>query len=116
MIIKIKNLKLKAILGIYEWEKLQEREVIINLTIETDFDQARYSHDIKDTIDYDDIRNSITQLLTIKNFKLIEEMAQDILNLILQNKKIKRCEIEIDKVKIFDNVDSVSITLWDCNK
>jgi FolB domain-containing protein len=62
MIIKIKNFKFKTILGIYEWEEKTEREIIINAIIETNYDKARFTNDIKDTIDYDEI------IAKIKNF------------------------------------------------
>ena len=111
MIIKIKNFRFKTILGIYEWEEKFEREIIINAKIETDHDRARFTNDIKDTIDYDEIITKIKELLSSKSFKLIEEMAQQILNLIMQDNRIKRCEIEIDKVRVVENVESFAILL-----
>lgn len=111
MIIKIKNFRFKTILGIYDWEQSVDREIIINATIHTDFDKARFSHNINDTIDYDKIIKKIKNLLSNKNFKLIEELAQDVLELIMQDERVKKVELEIDKLKVVDNVDSFSITL-----
>ena len=68
MIIKIKNLRLKTILGIHPWESEFEREIMINAEIETNFEQAFISDDIEDTLDYDYIFNKITNL--VKNNKL----------------------------------------------
>jgi dihydroneopterin aldolase len=111
MIIKIKNFKFSTILGIYEWEEKVEREIIINAIIETDYDNARFTNNIKDTIDYHELITKIKELLRSKKFKLIEEMVQQTLDLIMEDKRVKKCQVEIDKVGIVENVDSFSITL-----
>ncbi len=111
MVIKIKNLTLYTILGIYESEQEKKREVIINITIKTNFDKARYTNSIDDTIDYSKIINNIKSLVENKKFGLIEKMAQEILDLITKNDKIEECQLEIDKPKIFTEVQSASVTL-----
>jgi len=111
MIIKIKNLKLKTILGIYAWEKNVDREIIINAEIETDSLRALESDDISDTIDYDSIITKIKNLLADHQFKLIEKMAQEVMKKIMEDLSITRCKLEIDKVGVFDFVDSFSVTI-----
>lgn len=111
MIIKIKNFKFKTILGIYEWEEKIEREIIVNALIETDYDRARFTNNIKDTIDYYELITKIKKFLSTKKFQLIEELTQQMLDLIMEDQRIKRCEIEIDKVRVVENVESFSITL-----
>jgi dihydroneopterin aldolase len=111
MIIKIKNFRLSTILGIYDWEQDFDREVIINAEIHTNYDKARYSNSINDTIDYDNIIKQIKQLLASKKFQLIEKMAQEILDLIMKDVRIEKCTLEVDKVKVVDEVDSFSISL-----
>lgn len=111
MIIKIKNFKFTTILGIYDWEENTPREIIINANIETDFDRARFTNNIKDTIDYHELITKIKILLSNKKFKLIEEMVQQILDLIMEDKRVKKCQVEIDKVGVVENIESFSITL-----
>ncbi len=111
MIIKIKNLRLKTIVGIYKWEEKIDREIIINAEIETDHENSLVSDDINDTIDYDKLVSQIKLLISQKRFKLIEKMAQDVMDLILSNKKIKRCKLEIDKLNAVEALESFSITL-----
>ena len=38
-------------------------------------------------------------------------MAQDVLNEVMKDDRIKNCQIEIDKVGAVENLDSFSITL-----
>lgn len=111
MIIKINNLKLNTVLGIYEFERNLIREIIINIEIHTNHDQARFSNSIDDTIDYSEIINNIKNYIKNKKFDLIEKLAQEILDLITENDKIEKCILEIAKPKIFAEVESASIIL-----
>lgn len=111
MLIKIKNLRLKTILGVYDWEENIDREIIINAEIQTDLIDSLKSDDIADTIDYDSIIATIKNLITKKRFKLIEKMAAELINEIMQDQRIKRCKLEIDKVGVVEGVDSFSVTI-----
>jgi len=111
MLIKIKNLKLLTNLGVYTWEKTFNREIIINAEIETDFAQSLESDDIADTIDYDTITTKIKNLVAQNQFKLIEKLAQQIMNEIMEDSRIKRCKLEIDKVGVVEFVESFSVTI-----
>jgi 7,8-dihydroneopterin aldolase/epimerase/oxygenase len=110
MIIKIKNLRLKTILGIYEWEKTIQREIVVNAEIETDNNLSMRSDDIKDAIDYDEIVTKIKKTVLEKRYKLIEKMVYDIMNLIMEDKRIKNCRLEIDKIGAVEGLDSFSVT------
>ena len=59
MIIKIKNLSLETVIGVYGWEKNKPRTLIFNVEIETDFIEGIKSDHLKDTIDYDIVVNQI---------------------------------------------------------
>jgi hypothetical protein len=111
MLLKIKNLKLQTILGVHLWEEKISREIIINVEIESDFIKSLQSDDINDTIDYDLITTQIKNLISSKRFKLVETMAQKIMDQIMQDSRIKRCKIEIDKVGAVEAVESFSVTI-----
>ena len=110
MIIKIKNLKLNTNIGVYDWEKTHPRTLLFNVAIETDFMEGAKSDNLEDVIDYDIIVTKIKNFVANNYCQLIEKLSTEILDLIMQDKRIKRCELEIDKLKVFDFVDSFSIT------
>lgn len=116
MLIRIKNLKLKTIIGVYDWEKKIDREIIINAEIETDHIDSLNSDKLSDTIDYDHIINSIKDLIEKNRFKLIEKMSGEIIKKIMQDQRVKRCKLEIDKVGVVAGVESCSITIEEKRK
>ena len=111
MLLKIKNLKLQTVLGVHLWEEKINRGIIINVEIESDFIKSLQSDDIDDTIDYDLITTEIKKLIASKRFKLVETMAQKIMDQIMEDSRIKRCKIEIDKVGAVEAVESFSVTI-----
>ena len=116
MIIKIKNLKLKTIIGIYDWEKNIDRDITINAEISTNFDKALLSDEIKDAIDYDDIVAKIKNIVSSKKFNLVERMAQEIMDAILQDKRLNKCILEIDKVGAVPDLESFCVKIEQENK
>ncbi len=110
MIIKIKNLRIDTFIGVYEWENDHQRALLFNVEIESDCEESLTSDNIKDTIDYDQITNQIRDYVACNRHNLIEKMVGQILDLIMQDQRIKRCVLEIDKLKVYDFVDSFSVT------
>lgn len=110
MIIRVKNLKLYGSLGVYDWEKDFKRGLVFNLELEVDNEKSMKSDDISDTIDYDKITNLIKDYVASNHCDLIEKMVGDLLDLIMQDQKIARCTLEIDKLKVYDFVDSFSVS------
>ncbi|MFT6332266.1 MAG: dihydroneopterin aldolase [Lentimonas sp.] len=110
MIIKIKNLEIDTIVGVYDWESEHSRKLIFNAQMEVDDEKSMSSDDLKDTIDYDLITNQIKDYVGNNRCHLIEKMVGDILKLIMQEKRIVKCTLEIDKLKVYDFVDSFSVS------
>jgi len=110
MLIKLKNLHLKTIIGVHKWEDDIERKMLVNIEIETDDIQSMKSDDIKDAIDYDIIAENVKNLVQNNRFKLVEKMVDEILNLIMADKRIKKCKLEIDKIGAVVDLESFSIT------
>lgn len=111
MIIKIKNLRVTTSIGIYDWEKNFARDIIINAKITTDHRDSLISDNINDTIDYDSIIGRIKDVISNNQFKLIEKLTQEILDAIMSDQRVVECTVEVDKVKVFEDLDSLSVTL-----
>jgi FolB domain-containing protein len=111
MLLKIKNLKLKTILGVHDWEENVDREIIINAEIETNATSSLDNEDLKDVVDYELIAIKIKDLVAKTRFRLIEKMTKEMLDKIMEDPRIIRCKLEIDKVGAVNFVESASITL-----
>lgn len=111
MIIKIKNLRINAFIGIYDWEKKNEREILINVEMVINEESSATTGDILDTVDYGTITCEIKRIVNSRHFSLIEELAKEILDLIIHNQKVSKCRVEIDKLNVVAGVESFSVIL-----
>lgn len=109
MIIRIKNLRLKAIVGLNDWERRRLQRIIINIAMTLDGKQAAQSDRIEDTIDYKQLKKKIIQGVENSNFFLIEKLASHILEIVMKNPKVVRATVEVDKPGALRFSDSVSI-------
>jgi len=108
VIIKIKNLRLKAIIGVYESERIDRQDIIVNVDMEFDCDKAIESDHISETIDYDIITKRIMQLVESSRYFLLEKLATNILKLIIEENNITKARVEVDKPNAIPLADSVS--------
>lgn len=111
MIIKIKNLALRTIIGFKDWEREKKQDVLINLKIETDAEKGLETDIVDDSVDYKTITKKIISEVENTNFNLLEKLADFILDLVMEDNKVKRATIEVDKPYALRFSESVSITL-----
>ena len=109
MIIRIKNLKLKAIVGLNDWERKRLQPVTINIAMTIDETAVVQSDDIHDTVDYKELKKRIIEAVETSNFYLIEKLAHHILEIVMQDSNVLRATVELDKPGALRFSDSVSI-------
>jgi len=110
MIIRIEDLKLRTIVGIYEWEKENKQDIVINVEIEFDGTKAIETDDIADTIDYKSITKKIITMVEESEFNLIERIAGEAIKIIMENEKVQKASVRVDKPGALRFTDSVSVT------
>ena len=109
MQIHIKNLRLRAIIGIFDWERTHKQDVIINARINFDGSQIAESDRIDSTVDYKTLCKRIISVVEESEFFLLEKLADRILQLIMDEPKVERAVVEVDKPLALRFADSVSV-------
>jgi len=110
MIIKIENLKLRTIVGIYEWEKKTKQDIVINVEMEFDGAKAIETDNIEDTVDYKNITKKIIVMVEESQFNLIERIAGEAMKIVMENVKVEKASVRVDKPGALRFTDSVSVT------
>lgn len=109
MIIRIKNLRLRTIVGIEDWERKNKQDIIVNIEIEYDGSQAGDSDDIADTVNYKTIKQQIIKIVEESRYHLLDKLASEIVNILMEEKRIQRARVEVDKPRALRFADSVSV-------
>ena len=111
MILRITNLRLRTIVGIYEWEKKTRQDIIINVELEFDGSEAVRTDDIEYSVDYKKINKDIIAAVENREYNLIERICGDISEIVMSNEKVQRVSVRVDKPGALRFTDSVSVEL-----
>jgi dihydroneopterin aldolase len=114
-LVLVKNLILKASVGIYQKEKTRKQKVRFNIFI-TATDNIKTKNDISDLVSYEDVIKNVKYVINRGHIPLIENLAQDIAKKCLINKKILKIEIMIEKLETFKEAESVGIKIVRMNR
>ncbi|MBP6178931.1 MAG: dihydroneopterin aldolase [Anaerolineales bacterium] len=105
----ITNLRVRGILGIHDWERVTQREIIINATLFVDTLPAAQSDDIADCVSYSDMARKIRAHVEGAARMTVEALANDLAELCLQEPKVSRVIIRVDKPGAVPEADSVGV-------
>lgn len=107
----ITNLRTHGILGVYEEERHQPREILLNLTFYTDTTRAGKTDRIGDCIDYDKISQEICALVESANRFTVEALAEDIARFCLNKPFIWQVGVRVEKSGALASADSVGVEI-----
>jgi D-erythro-7,8-dihydroneopterin triphosphate epimerase len=110
MRIHIKNLRLRTIVGVDAPERERPQDVIVNVTMDFDGSKAAISDDIGDTVDYEAAKRRIAAEVESADFHLLERLAHRILEVVMEDPRVRRATVEVDKPHALRFTDSVSVS------
>ena len=93
----LRDLRIRTIVGIWEWERRMPQIVSIDLDMGTDIRRAARSDQIEDTLDYKAVTGRVKSLVTDSGFNLIETMAEQIATLIIDEFGVPWVRVAVHK-------------------
>ena len=105
----IRDLKVRGILGIHDWERVTPREIIINVSMFTDTRPAAASDDIADCVDYSATAKQIRAHAESAARMTVEALANDIARVCLENPKVRKAIVRVDKPGAVPDAASVGV-------
>ena len=93
----IKDLLVRGIIGIRDWEREKAQDILINITVYTDTVPAAESDNISDCVDYSALAKKVqTHAETAKRLT-VEALANDLARLCLENELVKKVVVRVEK-------------------
>jgi dihydroneopterin aldolase/D-erythro-7,8-dihydroneopterin triphosphate epimerase len=109
--IHIRDLALRCIVGVFAEERKHLQDVIINVTLHADIRAACASDRIEDTVDYKAIKNRIIALVEESSHYLIEALAERVAQACLEDRRVARVAVTIDKPGALRFARSVAVEI-----
>jgi FolB domain-containing protein len=95
--IYIKDLLLRAIIGINEEERRNRQDVLINVVLYADTRPAGESDDIANSVNYRTVAKRMIQMVETSQFYLVEKLAAEIAALCLDDPRVERVRVTVEK-------------------
>lgn len=113
MRIEIKKIRVRPVIGVFDWEKSTRQDLLLTVKIDYDGTKAAKTDHIDDTLDYYTLTEDIIEKVEASRFELLEALAEFILDIIMERPLAQRAEIEIDKLApLRKYAESVAVTAW----
>lgn len=107
----IKDLLVRGIIGVYEWEREQPQDILINIIIEADLQKAGESDDIQDCIDYDALAQKVAAHAKSVRRLTVEALANDIAQICLSEPLAESAQVKVEKPGAVLSAASVGVEI-----
>lgn len=109
--IHIKDLVVRGILGINPDERVNRQDILVNVTMWADTSAAAVSDDIVDAVNYKTITKRIVKHIEDGEPMLVERLVQEIADMCLEDGRVDRVEVTVEKPGALRFARSVGITI-----
>ena len=109
--IHIRDLHLRCVIGIQEWERSVLQDVRINIVLHADLCPAGQSDQIEQTVNYKTLTKAIIAFTEQSQFFLVEALAEAIAQLCLADERVQRVKVSVEKPGALRFARSVGVTL-----
>ncbi len=109
--IRIKDLQLRCVVGVYPEERREKQDVVIQVRMEADLDAASRSDFLSDTVDYKAIKKRIVLAVEASSYQLIERLAGRVAEICLDDPLVQAVEVEVEKPGALRFARTVSVVV-----
>ena len=96
-IIFLHNLKIDAVIGIWDWERKIRQTVVIDLDMAADIRIAAASDSVDDTLNYKLVAKRVQQFVAESEFQLVETLAEKIAGIIADEFGVPWVRVKVNK-------------------
>ncbi|MFL4556704.1 bifunctional dihydroneopterin aldolase/7,8-dihydroneopterin epimerase [Yersinia kristensenii] len=96
-IVFIEELSVITTIGVYDWEQTIQQKLVFDIEMGWDNRKAAVSDDVNDCLSYADISDAVIKHVESQRFALVERVAEEIAELLLQHFKSPWVRIKVSK-------------------
>lgn len=96
-IVFIEELSVITTIGVYDWEQTIQQKLVFDIEMGWDNRKAAASDDVNDCLSYADISDTVIEHVETQRFALVERVAEEIADLLLQRFNSPWVRIKVSK-------------------
>lgn len=91
------DLRIKAIVGIWDWERKLRQTISVDLEMGADIRRAAATDRIEDTLDYKQLAKRVQQFVEDSEFQLVETLAENIARIVVGEFDVPWVVVKVNK-------------------
>lgn len=95
--IVIKDLLVRGIIGVNDWERELEQDILVNITLTADLSRAGQTDDLADTVNYRTVAKKVIAHVEGTQRFTLEALAADIAAICLAEPRVRRTRVRVEK-------------------
>ena len=107
----LRDIQLQAIVGVYDWERLQPQSLLLDLDLTLPNKQAGLTDDLANAVNYADLVERLRAFAEKTERRLIEALAEDLAEFLLQEYAVEKVRLRLIKQGILPKVGEVGIEI-----
>ena len=111
--ILIPGLREHGIHGVLPEERLRPQPFEVNLELHVDLAKAGASDDLADTVDYGEVCDAVSRVVSTESYQLLERLAQRIVEVCTTDPRVLGVVVEVRKLEppVQAEVDHVAVRI-----
>ncbi len=107
----ITDLLANTVIGVYDWEREQPQNILVNIRMFTDTRHSAETDDIRDCIDYGEVTRQIQSFIENSTRYTVEALAEDLAKLCLNHSNVMNVIVRVEKPGVVKGTSSVGIQI-----
>ena len=109
--IQIKNLLVRGILGVNDWERTNKQDILINIVMFTDVRGAGASDELDESVNYRTAAKALVSHVESAKRFTVEALATDLARLCLELTGVERVRVRVEKPGAVRFAESVGVEI-----
>jgi len=105
----LQDLRIQAVIGIWEWERRVRQTVSLDLEMGTDVRRAAATDEIEDALDYKGIAKRLANFVEESEFKLVETLAETLAKIVITEFDVPWLKLSVSKPGAIEGSRNVGV-------
>ncbi|MGK2946771.1 MAG: bifunctional dihydroneopterin aldolase/7,8-dihydroneopterin epimerase [Candidatus Malihini olakiniferum] len=110
-IVFIEELTVIGTIGVYDWEQTISQKLVLDIEMGWDNRKAAVSDDVRECLSYADVSEAVITYVSSQTFALVERVAEEVAQLLMQRFAIPWLRIKVSKVGAVAQARQVGVVI-----
>jgi len=107
----VRDLELQSLIGVHRHERDGRQRVRINLELDVTGDPAGLDDRLAGAVNYETIVGRVRRIVGAGHVNLVETLAEQIAQACLEDRRVRRALVRVEKLDVFADAASVGIEI-----